>query len=60
MLIYISLLDYDMYEQRKYMKYGNGTETRYTYSPNRRRLATLSVTSPEWMGIWYDFKRMGW
>ena len=42
------------------MKYGNGTETRYTYSPNRRRLATLSVTSPEWMGIWYDFKRMGW
>ena len=32
------------------MKYGNGTETRYTYSPNRRRLATLSVTSPAYEG----------
>ena len=29
---YIDTIGYDMYEQRRYMKYGNGTETNYGYS----------------------------
>ncbi|MEE3485757.1 MAG: RHS repeat domain-containing protein, partial [Bacteroidales bacterium] len=42
---YIDTIGYDMYEQRKYMKYGNGVKTNYAYSPNRRRLESLTVAS---------------
>ncbi|MBO4807105.1 MAG: hypothetical protein J5554_13850, partial [Paludibacteraceae bacterium] len=47
---YIDTIGYDMYEQRRYMKYGNGTETNYGYSTNRRRLDALDVTSPKYEG----------
>ncbi|MBR2262194.1 MAG: hypothetical protein IJ916_10930, partial [Paludibacteraceae bacterium] len=47
---YIDSIGYDEYEQKKYLKYGNGTVTDYTYSPNRRRLSNLDVTSPAYEG----------
>ncbi|MBO4807371.1 MAG: type IV secretion protein Rhs, partial [Paludibacteraceae bacterium] len=47
---YIDTIGYDMYEQRAYMKYGNGTETNYGYSTNRRRLSSLDVASPKYEG----------
>ena len=47
---YIDTIGYDMYEQRSYIKYGNGVETNYGYSANRRRLASLDVVSPKYEG----------
>ncbi|MBR4841061.1 MAG: hypothetical protein IK005_11385, partial [Paludibacteraceae bacterium] len=47
---YIDTIGYDMYEQRSYIKYGNGVETNYGYSTNRRRLASLDVVSPKYEG----------
>jgi RHS repeat-associated protein len=40
---YVERVDYDHYEQRRYIKYGNGTETIYDYSPELRRLEQLQV-----------------
>jgi len=42
---YIKQLSYDEFEQRKYLKYGNDTETNYTYDPVLRRLQQLQVKS---------------
>ncbi|WP_433831152.1 SpvB/TcaC N-terminal domain-containing protein [Flavobacterium anhuiense] len=42
---YIKQLSYDEFEQRKYLKYGNDTETNYTYDPVMRRLQQLQVQS---------------
>ena len=42
---YIKQLSYDEFEQRKYLKYGNDTETNYTYDPTMRRLQQLQVKS---------------
>ncbi|MFB9057512.1 toxin TcdB middle/N-terminal domain-containing protein [Mariniflexile ostreae] len=42
---YIKQLAYDKFEQRKYLKYGNDTETNYTYDPTMRRLQQLQVKS---------------
>ena len=36
-------LGYDKFEQRVYLKYGNGTETTYNYEANRRRLANMKA-----------------
>lgn len=47
---YVENIGYDEYEQRNYVKYGNGTETSYDYSSNRRRLSNLKVTSPAYNG----------
>ena len=44
---YVEEIGYDEYEQRKYMKYGNGVETTYDYSKERRRLDTLVVMNQE-------------
>ena len=44
---YVEEIGYDEYEQRKYLKYGNGVETNYGYSNERRRLGTLVVTNQE-------------
>ncbi|MFN3639567.1 MAG: RHS repeat-associated core domain-containing protein, partial [Flavobacterium sp.] len=41
--LYIERIDYDYYEQRRYLKYGNGTETLYDYTPELRRLDHLKV-----------------
>ncbi|WP_326981648.1 SpvB/TcaC N-terminal domain-containing protein [Chryseobacterium sp. MYb264] len=37
----INLLGYDKFEQRVYLKNGNGTETSYEYETNRRRLLKM-------------------
>ncbi|MFH6991107.1 SpvB/TcaC N-terminal domain-containing protein [Flavobacterium sp. FlaQc-48] len=42
---YIKQLSYDEFEQRKYLKYGNDTETNYTYDAVMRRLQELQVKS---------------
>lgn len=38
---YVDQLGYDEYEQRVYLRYGNGTETFYSYDSLRRRLAHM-------------------
>ncbi|WP_423740205.1 SpvB/TcaC N-terminal domain-containing protein [Flavobacterium columnare] len=43
--LYIKQLAYDEFEQRKYLKYGNDTQTHYTYDPTLRRLQQLNVNS---------------
>ena len=43
---YVAQIGYDKFEQRVYMKYGNGAETSYTYDDQRRRLSNLKVKSP--------------
>ncbi|MFT3679262.1 MAG: SpvB/TcaC N-terminal domain-containing protein [Ferruginibacter sp.] len=40
---YVDRLGYDEYEQRVYLKYGNGTESFYSYDDKRRRLTTLQT-----------------
>ncbi len=40
---YIKQIDYDAYEQRTYLLYGNGAETFYDYTPELRRLYKLNV-----------------
>lgn len=40
---YVKRVDYDYFEQRTYIKYGNNTETTYTYTPTLRRLNKLSA-----------------
>ena len=47
---YVDTIGYDLYEQRTYLKYGNGVETNYGYSTNRRRLSMLDVVSPMYEG----------
>jgi RHS repeat-associated protein len=42
---YVSDIKYDKFEQRSYMRYGNGTETNYTYNPLNRRMDNLSVNN---------------
>jgi RHS repeat-associated protein len=42
---YIKQLSYDEFEQRKYLKYGNDTQTNYTYDPVMRRLQQLQVSN---------------
>ena len=44
---YVEEIGYDEYEQKIYMKYGNGVETTYDYSTERRRLDTLVVMNQE-------------
>ena len=42
---YLTRLDYDKFEQRAFMSYGNGISTRYAYNPQNRRLANLEAGS---------------
>ncbi len=42
---YVKQLGYDKFEQRVYMGYGNGTESFYSYEPERRRLKNLITES---------------
>lgn len=47
----ISQLGYDKFGERVYLRMGNGTETQYTYEPDRRRLSNITVRNiglPEW------------
>ncbi|MEO8795003.1 MAG: SpvB/TcaC N-terminal domain-containing protein, partial [Daejeonella sp.] len=58
---YIKQLSYDEFEQRKYLKYGNGTETNYRYDPVMRRLQQLQVKngSRQIMDNSYSFDLVG-
>ncbi|GJM65027.1 SpvB/TcaC N-terminal domain-containing protein [Persicobacter diffluens] len=40
---YVDQLGYDKFEQRTFLKYGNGTVTNYSYEPKRRRLANMQA-----------------
>src|SRR5690606_2725964 len=40
---YVERVDYNHYGERTYIKYGNGTETVYDYTPELRRLNGLHV-----------------
>jgi len=42
---YVDQLGYDKFEQRVYLRYGNGTETQYGYDSLRRRLITLAAAT---------------
>ena len=42
---YVNKIGYDKFEQRSYLKFCNGTETKYTYEPLRRRLDNMTVAS---------------
>ncbi len=42
---YINSIGYDKFENRINMKYGNNSETRYTYDPLTRRLSNLIAVS---------------
>ena len=42
---YVEQLSYDKFEQRVYLAYGNGTNTSFTYEPDRRRLATITAVT---------------
>ncbi|MCB9306039.1 MAG: hypothetical protein H6565_05545 [Lewinellaceae bacterium] len=43
---YVSQIGYDKFEQRQFLRYGNGTFTNYQYEPDRRRLTHMDVTLP--------------
>ncbi len=43
---YVVQLGYDKFEQRQFLRYGNGTVTNYQYEPERRRLGQMDVTLP--------------
>jgi RHS repeat-associated protein len=58
---YLDQLGYDKFEQRVYMKYGNGTETNYTYEPDRRRLQNMlaeTATNRPMMDNDYTYDRV--
>ncbi len=42
---YVNKIGYDKFEQRTYLKYCNGSETFYSYDPQRRRLQNLVVNT---------------
>src|SRR5258708_6720620 len=48
---YVNQLGYDKFEQRIYMRYGNGTENLYTYDSLRRQLFQLQALSPTGQSI---------
>lgn len=59
---YIKRIDYDHYEQRTYLKYGNNTETSYTYSPALRRLSNLNVKTSSAQNLFnnnYQYDKVG-
>lgn len=40
---YVKQLGYDKFEQRLFLAYGNGTNTAYSYEPDRRRLKVMTA-----------------
>src|SRR5258708_24269457 len=42
---YVQQLGYDKFESRVFMGYGNGTQSNYTYEPDRRRLQNQLTTA---------------
>lgn len=59
---YIKEIDYDYFEQKIYMKYGNNTETRYEYSPELRRMQNLNVKASDGQSMFnntYSYDKVG-
>ena len=59
---YIKRIDYDYYEQRTYMLYGNKTETFYNYTPELRRLGNLNVKTSDGNDLFnnkYGYDKVG-
>ncbi|MCB0607337.1 MAG: hypothetical protein KDD12_06470, partial [Lewinella sp.] len=54
-------MGYDEFEQRIFLKYGNGTTTKYEYDPSRRWLDHLVARGPGRMMMdnRYEYNRMG-
>ncbi len=58
---YLTQLGYDKFEQRVYLSYGNGTETFYSYEPERRRLHNMvaeTATDRKMMDNIYTYDRV--
>lgn len=51
---YIKRIDYDHYEQRTYLLYGNQTETFYNYTPELRRLENLNVKTADGNDLFFN------
>ncbi|HEY4337003.1 MAG TPA: toxin TcdB middle/N-terminal domain-containing protein [Puia sp.] len=43
---YVDQAGYNIYNQRTYLRYGNETETRYTYDSLRQRLTSMQTLAP--------------
>ena len=59
---YVAQIDYDHFEQRTYIKYGNQTENRYTYTPDLRRLDNLiskASNGQEMLNNSYSYDQVG-
>jgi RHS repeat-associated protein len=59
---YIKRIDYDYFEQRTYLLYGNKTETFYNYTPSLRRLNNLNVKTSDGNDLFnnnYEFDKVG-
>ncbi len=59
---YVDRIDYDYYEQRTYLKYGNKTETFYNYTPALRRLENLNVKTSDTQDLYnnnYLYDKVG-
>ncbi|WP_291151923.1 RHS repeat-associated core domain-containing protein [Flavobacterium sp. UBA7680] len=59
---YIERIDYDYYEQRQYLLYGNQTETFYNYLPSLRRLNVLNVKMSNGQDLFlneYEYDKVG-
>jgi RHS repeat-associated protein len=59
---YLQALLYDKFEQRTYVKLGNGVETHYTYRADNRRLANLDSTGTaagHFQNLDYKYDKVG-
>lgn len=59
---YIQRIDYDYFEQRTYLLYGNNTKTFYNYTPSLRRLGILNVKTADGNDLFknkYDYDKIG-
>ncbi|MDR6969251.1 RHS repeat-associated protein [Flavobacterium arsenatis] len=59
---YIKRIDYDYFEQRKYLKYGNDTETSYAYTATMRRMKNLNVKTADQQDLFnndYGYDKVG-
>ncbi len=59
---YVLRLEYDKFEQRVFVKNGNGTKSTYSYDPRDRRLANLRTRSqndPIFQNLIYAYDEVG-
>jgi RHS repeat-associated protein len=59
---YVMRLEYDRFEQRAFLRDGNGIDTQYTYDPADRRLSQLQSQGPlagEFQNLRYGYDEVG-